>query len=925
MVRVQGPRSGDLRTSLPGQVTGQPRTVNAHDAPRAGAPAAGGHAGWEGLTADGHVVRIRPVTSDDEELLVSLLERVSDRSVYLRFFSVGRGSAEKYLRSLAREGDRNHVAALAELGGEVVGVAGWDRTDQEDEAELALLVEDAHQQQGIGTLLLEDLTTSAREAGITTFAADTLVENQRMLDVFGSSGLSAARRLRQGVVRTRLRTDLDDDVMARIDERESQAERASLEALLAPRSVAVVGAGRDPAGVGHQVLCSIVDGGYAGPVHVVNPHAFEVAGRPSYAHVSDIPQAVDLAVVAVPVDQVVSVVDECGAAGVRVCVVLTSGLGETGPEGEQLQREALESARRHDMRLVGPNCLGVLNTDPEVRLNAWFGRTAVQPGPVAIATQSGAVGVSMAQYAGRCGLGVASLVSLGNKADVSGNDLLLLWWHDPRVSVIALYLESFGNPRKFARLARRIGRTTPVLIVKGGRSAGGRRAGRSRTAAAYTPDDAVDALFAQSGVVRLDTVEQLIDVARLLAEQPVPDGGRLAIVSNGGGAGVLAADAAESAGLQVPAMPMSVREALGGAAGENPVDLGAEATPETLRQALELVAAGGEVDSVLVSLTSTRTNDVRLMLEAVSAADLNNLTVMANVLGADQECIEVPLARGDRAPVYEFPEAAVRALGRVVGYGRWRRTPRGSATRPEGIRDQDAREVVAGGVGSASEGWVEATAVRRLLEDYGIAVAALEACGSRDEAVAAADRLGYPVVLKTSVPGIVHKTDVGGVRLGLADGDAVGEAYDEMTDRLGGGVLVQPMVAAGAEIVVGVTREDTFGPVGMVGLGGVFTDLLGDRAFGLLPLSDLEAAALIRTLRAAPLLLGYRGSRPVDVPALEDLLLRVSALATDLPEVAELDLNPVVLGEQGAVVVDAKLRLSPPAAVPDEHTRRLRR
>jgi acyl-CoA synthetase (NDP forming)/GNAT superfamily N-acetyltransferase len=868
---------------------------------------------------------VRSVTADDAEALVALGERVSDRTLYLRFFSLSRDSADRYLRSLARDGDRDHVAVVAELGGDVVAVAGWDRVS-EHEAEIALLVEDAHQQQGLGTLLLEDLTNRAHAVGITSFAADTLVENHLMLDVFGASGLTEDRRLRQGVVRTRLSTDLDEEAMARVDERESRAEQASLGALLAPRSVAVVGAGRDPSGVGHQVLQSIVANGFSGAVHVVNPHAFEVAGHPSHARIGEVPDQVDLAVVAVPVDQVVGVLDECGAAGVRVAVVLTSGLGEVGEDGVRRQREALETARRHDMRLIGPNCLGVVNTDPEVRLHAWFGRAALQQGPLAVATQSGAVGISLAEYAGRCGLGVAALVSLGNKADVSGNDLLLLWWHDPRVRVIALYLESLGNPRKFARLARRVGRATPVLVVKGGRSAGGRRAGRSHTAAAYTPDDAVDALFALAGVIRLDTVEQMVDVARLLAAQPVPDGGRVGVVSNGGGAGVLAADAAEWSNLQVPALSMTLRERLEAGAAENPVDLGAEASPETLRAALEALAASGEVDSLLVSLTATRTNDVEAMLAAVSSADLGELPVVVNVLGADQPCLGVPLARGSTAPVYEFPESAVHALGHVVGYGRWRRTPRGALTRPEGIHTDAARELVNASMADAdaADGWVSAEAQRRLLEMYGIGVVPVETCASRDEAVAAAERLGFPVVLKTAVPGIVHKSDVGGVRLALPDAEAVTTAYDDVTGRLGEGVLVQPMAGAGVEIVVGVTREETFGPVGMVGLGGVYTDLLGDRAFGLLPLSDLEAASLVRSLRAAPLLLGYRGSAPLDVGALEDLLLRVSALAADVPELAELDLNPVVVQEQGVVVVDAKMRLAPPVAVPDEHVRRLR-
>jgi acyl-CoA synthetase (NDP forming) len=678
--------------------------------------------------------------------------------------------------------------------------------------------------------------------------------------------------------------------------------------------------------VGHEVLCSILRGNFSGSVHVVNPKAFEIAGLPAHAHVTDIPAPVDLAIVAVPVDHLLTVLDECAAAGVRAVVVLTSGLGEAGAAGAELQHRMLATARRHDMRLVGPNCLGVVNTDPAVRLDAWFGTTSLTPGPLAIGTQSGAVGVAMADFAVRSGLGVASLVSLGNKVDVSGSDLLLRWWHDPRVRVIALYLESLGNPRKFARVARRVGAHTPVLVVKGGRSAGGQRAGLSHTAAASSPDTAVDALFAQAGILRLDSVEELVDVARLLASQPVPSGGRLASVGNGGGAGVLAADAAASVGLQVPALSDGLRQNIAGPGRDNPIDLGAAASPDELRRVLGLVADSGEVDAVLISVTATRANDVDAMLTAVSCAGLNGLTVLVNVLGAGDDAREVMLGRGDCAPVYEFPESAVRALSKAVHYGRWRRTPRGKVVSPQGTQREKARDLVTDALAAHPDGtWLDATAIRDLLGCYGIPCAPLLRADTRAAAVSAAGQLGYPVVLKTDVPDVVHKTDVGGVRVQLTDPASVREAYDDMTSRLGGGVVVQPTVEATVELVVGVTREGTFGSIAMVGLGGVFTELLEDRSFGLLPLTDRDATRMLRSLRAAPLLLGYRGAAPVDMAALEDILIRVSALASDLPEIAELDLNPVMACGTAAVPVDAKLRIAPPVPVPDAINRSLRR
>jgi acyl-CoA synthetase (NDP forming)/GNAT superfamily N-acetyltransferase len=820
-----------------------------------------GTAGWEGLTSDGHVVRVRAVTPADEAALGRLTADLSDRTVYLRFFSPNREAAERYLRCLARYGDADHDALLAEVGGLVVAVAGWDRTAA-DEAELALVVADEHQGRGIGMLLLEELRARAERCGIRRLVADTLPENRRMLDVFGSSGLHGQRRTEQGVTRSVLDTSYDDDALALVDDREAHAEQASLAGLLAPRSVAVVGAARRPDDVGHQVLRSILEGGFEGAVHAVNPHVFEVAGLSTYASVGDVPAPVDLAVVAVPVGDVLDVVGQCGRAGVRAAVVLTSGLGEVDAAGAALQHEVLAVARRYDVRLVGPNCLGVVLTDPAVRLYAWFGRARPEPGPLAVATQSGAVGISIVDRAARSGLGIAGLVSLGNKADVSGNDLLLAWWRDPRVRVVAIYLESLGNPRKFARLARRVSRTTPVLVVKGGGSAAGARAGRSHTAAAFTSDAAVDALCARAGVLRMDGVESLVDAARLLASQPVPLGGRLAVVGNGGGAGVLAADAAAAAGLELPSLPEPVRAALP-AGVDNPVDLGSDAAPGVLRRTLEAVAASGSVDALLVSVTATRANDVDALLAAVGASDVGGLPVVVNVVGVPQGHPELPLARGDAAPVYPVTEAAVAALAAAVRNGRLQRTPAAPSTRPDGI-DADAGAAIIAGHPDVlrTEGWLGPAAVTALLTAYG-------------------------------------------VRLVRAD-------------------VSETAARARVELVVGVTRADAVGPMAMVGLGGTWTDLLQDRAFGLVPLTDDEPAALLRSLRCAPVLMGHRGTPPVDLAAVEDLLLRLSALAADLPYVAELDLNPVVAGPDGVSVRDARVRLAVPLPVPDELGRHLR-
>jgi acyl-CoA synthetase (NDP forming)/GNAT superfamily N-acetyltransferase len=888
--------------------------------------AASADTGWEGLAADGGIVRIRPACVEDEDALHELCRLTSDRTLFLRFFAINRRAADRYLTSLARPSDHDHVALVAEVGGHVVATAASERVT-DDTAEVALLVADAHQVRGIGTLLLEELARRARFHGIRRLVADVLPENRRMLGVFAASGLHAVNDVEVGVVHTLLTTEMDVEALARMDEREGLAEVASLEPLFAPSQVAVIGASRTPGGVGREVLRNIISGGFTGGVHVVNPNAIEVAGLPSYARVTDIGQAVDLAVIAVPVSQLLEVVTDCGVAGVRAAVIMTSGLGEAGGEGIRLQRQLLDLARRHSLRLVGPNCIGLVNSDPEVNLYAWFGATPVRAGPLAVATQSGAVGIAIADHAWRCGTGLASLISLGNKVDVSGNDLLLRWWKDERVGVIALYLESLGNPRKFARLARRVGVRTPVLVVKGGRSTSGQRAGMSHTAAASSPDKAVDALFAQSGVLRMDTVEELVDVARLVDGQPVPAGGRLAVVGNGGGVGVLAADAAQAHRLEVPSLSPVLRATLGQPATDNPIDLGALATPDRLRLVLEQVAASGEVDALLATVAVTRTNDATAMLTALSAADLAGLPLVVTLLGAGEQApTSVPLAAGSEAPVYPFPETAVRALAHVVQYGRWRRTPAGAVPTYTDVSRETVQSQVAATLGTATAAvWADVGTATEVLTAYRIPVVPTRRAVTATDACVAASQLGFPVVLKTDVPQVVHKTEVKGVRTGLGDVSAVEHAFDDIVGRLGGGVLVQPTVTGLIELAAGVTREADFGPMVMVGLGGVLTDVLADRAFRPSPLTDRDVREMLLGLRAAPLFAGYRGAPSVDLTLIEDLVLRLSALVDDIGEISQLDLNPVMVNPASVVVVDAKIQFAPTVRQPDSLARSLRR
>ncbi len=888
-------------------------------------------AGWDTLAADGSVAHIRPVRSDDEDALRALNKRVSDRTIYLRFFAMDRRSADQQAHHLSDPDPQDaHVALVAEIGGQIVAVSSFEVIEPR-EAEVAFLVDDAFHGRGLGTLLLEQLAAIAREQGIRRLRADTLVENAPMLRVFADSGFEQVRTVEGGVVELSLSTAYAPRTLDRMTDRERAAEERSLAPVLAPQSVAVIGAGRRPGGIGHEVLLNLLHGGFTGRLAAVNPHTDAIAGIPTYPAIGAVAEPVDLAVIAVPATEVAAVVEECGAAGVRGAVILSSGFGETGTDGDAVQREVVRRARLHGMRLVGPNCLGVANTSPSVRLDATFANIRPEPGALALASQSGAVGIAILDHAGRVGLGISEFVSLGNKADVSGNDLLLHWWSDPRTEVIGLYLESFGNPRKFGRIARLVGRGKPVLVVKGGRSGGGRRAGASHTAAAATSDTAVDALFAQAGVLRMDTVEELIDTARVLSGLPLPRGRRVGIVGNAGGAGVLAADAAEALGLAVPELSDASKQALldgtAAVAAGNPADLGAAATPQRLRTAIQVLHDSGEVDALLVIFAATRAGNVDDVYAAIgAAAEGAAIPIVVNCLGAPDADPQVTLADGGRLPVFPFPETAIRALGHAVRYAEWRERPQGVVPDLDRVDTDRVRDVVRRFLGLHPDGdWLDPQTASELLDAVGIVVQPSVQATSRHEAREAADRLGYPVALKTAATGIVHKTDVGGVRLGIRDRAELGSAYDAVTAAAGDKtVVVQAMAPPGVELVLGVHRDEQFGPVLMAGSGGVLTDILADRRWRGLPLTDQDATEMLRSLRCAPLLAGYRGRPPVDEPAVLDLLHRVARLAELVPEVAELDINPLIAAPGGAYAVDVKLRLSPALPALDPYARRLR-
>ncbi len=871
---------------------------------------------------------MRPTLDTDAPALVALHERMSSESVYLRYFRARADLPLEEARATVRAEPGKHMVFGAFLGDEMVACASYDRVG-EGEAEVAFAIADAHQGRGIGTLLLEHLAAVAREHGFHRFSAEVLPENHRMLHVFRNAGYEEKSRFHSGSVRTELEIAPDGAALEAIREREWQAEAQSVRRLLHPASIAVVGAGRRPGGVGHAILANLIAGGFGGPLYPIHPVAEEVLGRRAYPSLAAAPGPVDLALVAVPRDEVLGVVRDCGAAGVGSLVVASAGFAETGEEGAALEREVVSAAHRHGMRMIGPNCLGVLNTAPEVRMNATFAPTQPTPGRVGFLSQSGALGIALLGAAAQRGLGISSFASVGNKADLSSNDFLEYWEGDQGTEVVLLYLESFGNPRKFSRVARRVSQGKPIVAVKAGRSAAGHRAASSHTAALASSDTAVDALFLQTGVIRVDTFSEMLDVAELLAHQPLPRGRRIAVVGNSGGPGIMAADSCEAVGLELPELSTTsqarLRDLLPPGAGlHNPVDLIASAGASEYRQALEIVLADESIDALIAIYTLVPlagADDVARAI-AAAAATRPDKPLVAAFIGVGEPRAALVEAG---IPCLPFPEPAAAALARAAGYASWRARPRGETRDFPDLDRARAQLIVRRALAEAPQGtWLSPADARELVAAYGAPAVAVSQASDPEEAVRAADSIGYPVVLKAASPSLVHKTDVGGVRLDLHSAGAVREAFESMHAALGprmGGAHVQRQLPEGVETIVGVIHDPSFGPLIMLGMGGVSVELQSDRAFRILPLTDRDAHELVRAPRAAPLLFGYRGSPPCRTEALEELLLRIAQLAAEVPEIAELDLNPVIVGPEGVAAVDVKVRLEPYA----KRTRGLRR
>jgi acyl-CoA synthetase (NDP forming) len=675
------------------------------------------------------------------------------------------------------------------------------------------------------------------------------------------------------------------------------------------------------------VLHNILDAGFTGNVYVVNPNRPNVQGLPCVPTAAELPEAPDLAVIALPAGQVLDAVRACGERGGRSAILLGSGFGESGADGVQLQDAVLRAARDYGMRLVGPNCIGVLNTDPTVRLDATFARLSRRPGNVAVLAQSGAFGIAVLHAMDEFGLGVSQFVSVGNKADVGGNDLLLAWERDSHTDVIAMYLESVGDPRRFARIAGQVARRKPILAIKSGRTEVGRRAGRSHTAAAASSDVAIDALFRRSGVLRMQSMGELVDTARLLAGQPLPTGPRVAIVGNSGGPEILAADAASDAGLVITEFGDTTRTTLRtlGAPDQNPLDLGAAAGDRLVARVMTTVLASPDVDAVLTVFTEVAISDAEAISRAITQAAAEAAKPVLSVAVGEHGAMHPVPGTAHAVPVYTFPEQAAAALGTAYRYSRIRTASMSLPDRPDGIDREAARAVVRTALLDGRE-WLTAREAYRLLVAYALPMCPQEIVTGVGSAAAAAVRLGYPVAAKLAEPGL-HKSDVGGVRLGIADETALRTAVDQLravSANANPQVLLQPMITGGTELIVGAVHDPQCGPLVMLGAGGVLTDVLGDRAFALAPLADADADDLIDSLRSSRLLDGYRGAPRVSRGAVRDVLVRVAALVDDVPQIAELDLNPLVCTADGVHTIDARIRVAPPPHHPDPLVRQIR-
>lgn len=863
---------------------------------------------WEAdvLLKDGRVAQIRPIVPEDAPKFVEFYDRVSAESKYFRFFAPYPRLSDRDIERFTNVDHDRRVAFVVTQHDEIIAVGRYDAVS-DDEAEVAFLVEDAHQGRGIGQLLLEHLAQAGRERGFREFAAEVLPENVRMLQVFREMGYTVSGTLEDGVQRLTFAIDPTDAALGVMRAREQRAEAASIAHIFGARSVAVVGASRRPGSIGQAILRNLVLGDYGGTVYAVNSQAEAVSGLQAYPTVRDVPGEVEIAIVAVPAEHVRDVVLDCAAKGVHGLVVISAGFAEEGPEGRARQQELLHLCRTHGLRLIGPNCLGIINTAPEVQLNASLSPTMPPQGRVGFFCQSGALGSAILETVASRGLGLSTFVSAGNRADVSGNDLLQYWQQDDNTEVVLLYLESIGNPRKFSRLARRLSEVKPIVAVKSGRSTQGVPVGHT-VRRSSAPQQAVDAMFRQAGVIQVDNLDEMFDVAQLLAHQPLPRGNRIGVVGNSDAVALIVTDAAKSQGLQVAP----------------PISLGADAGAEEFEVAIEAALARPDIDALVCVYTPPIQTDSDAVANVLAAiGEQSDKPIVSTFLASKgiPVLLRVPDLQGGSAgrgsvPSYAAPEAAVKALARAVNYAEWASRDHGEYHVAAEHRSGDAKALIRDVLTIAPRGAVLSTEqVHYLLSCYGIDLWTWINVHNKEEAIAAGEKLGWDVVLKAGSEHLRARPDLAHVWRGIHDAEDMATAWDAMHTwtgiRADTTFFVQRSAPGGVQVAFRATEDRLFGPLVSFGIAGAPSELLGDRTYGIPPLTDVDARAMISGIRAAPLLYGYRGSDPVDVAGLEDIVLRLAALKDDLPEVVSLDLEPVLVHAEGYTALSARAKVIP--------------
>ncbi|MDD5399104.1 MAG: GNAT family N-acetyltransferase [Dehalococcoidia bacterium] len=885
------------------------------------------------ILKDGSGILLRPIRADDAKSWISFIGRLSPHNKYLHFQHTAKemdlDDAVRFCTVDYHDTFAFVAEVLREPSKEIVATGKYYRLPNRHSAEVILVVEDGYQGRGLGTAILEQLSTVARKNGINTFEADTIAGDARASGIFKSYGFNITDKIQTGVYNVVFPITQTEAISKKEEERERISTLASLRSLLRPQSIALIGASRHPGTIGFILLQSLIQNGFSGKVYPVNPSADSLMSLKTYPSVIDIPGDVDMAVIAVPAKLVVKVADECGHKGVHTLVVISDGFKEIGPEGASREKELRDVTLGHGMRIIGPNCMGVINTDPSVNMNATFSPVNPPAGNVAFLSQSGAMGLVILEYASNLDIGISTFVSVGNRADISSNDLLEYWEQDPATDVILLYLESFGNPRKFSRIARRVTAKKPIVVVKGGSTQAGSRAAASHTGAMATPEVISDVLFKHAGIIRVNLMEEMFDVAVLLSNQPFPRGRRLVIVTNGGGPGIIAADASAHNSLVLPQPSPELEQKLKlvlkrDVSINNPLDTTAGADAEEFSGILRLLAEDKDNDSVLAIFIPPvigNTIDFEAAIRNV-AQDFRDRgkPLLACFLG--QRGFKAKLGSSGRfVPSYPFPEEAISALTKAIEYVEARQKPVGRIPEFSGIDRREARKIVGKALTRSTQRplWLDPLDISNLLTCYGIRVIETLITRTPDEAATSAAKIGFPVAVKLDSSTITHKSDIGGVVLDLNSGDEVKQAFDDIRARLEKvgrqdemqGVIVQKMVKEGIEVIVGVTQDPAFGPLIMFGSGGVYAELIKDIVLRLHPLTDLDATEMISSIKMSKLFEGFRGSQPADTGAIQDLLLRLSAMVEDIPQIAELDLNPVkVMPEgKGYWIVDARIML----------------